>query len=265
MKKYIYILILSLLLVSCEKELDFKYHDVEPQLVIEAALTSDGARVSLTETTPMSEPINTIKITDAAVSITDLAIGDCRHLVVGDDGVYADATPGEVGHEYRLSVERNGHTYASSCVMRAAVTEPELEFKWIKMPYDHVAVLQVSFPAQGVPDECYWVRLYRNGEPYMWSVVDGSYSIGGTVNDAIMTSRKDPDKEDDATALRDGDVVRACIAPVSRAMFDYLMAIQSDSNGPRMFTGDYCLGYFLAASLAEASIVFRPGEMEEYK
>ncbi len=265
MKKSVYILIFSPLLVSCEKELDFKYHDVEPQLVIEGALTSGGAWVSLTETTPMSEPINTVKLTDAAVSLTDLATGECLPLVAGDDGVYADATPGEVGHEYRLSVERNGHIYASSCVMRAAVTEPELEFKWIKMPYDHVAVLQVSFTPQGVIDECYWVRLYRNGEPYMWSVVDGSYSVGGIVNDAIMTSRKDLDKEDDATALRVGDVVRACIAPVSRAMFDYLIAIQSDSNGPRMFTGDYCLGYFLAASLAEASIVFRPDEMEEYK
>ena len=55
------ILIISSLLVlltSCEKELDFKYHDVESQLVIEGNVTQDGTIVALTYTTPMGEPMS---------------------------------------------------------------------------------------------------------------------------------------------------------------------------------------------------------------
>ena len=46
----------AMLLAGCEKEIDFKYRDIEPILVIEGAVTQDGTSVSLTETTPMDEP-----------------------------------------------------------------------------------------------------------------------------------------------------------------------------------------------------------------
>lgn len=36
--------VLALSLVSCEKELDFEYRDIDPILVIEASLTQSGAR-----------------------------------------------------------------------------------------------------------------------------------------------------------------------------------------------------------------------------
>jgi hypothetical protein len=48
-------------------------------------------------------------------------------------------------------------------------------------------------------------------------------------------------------------------------MHDYLEALQNDSNGPAMFSGDKCLGYFVATSPVSASIVFRPDEIPEYK
>ena len=37
-------------LVSCEKELDISYHNIDPLPVIEAELTPDGARVGITMT-----------------------------------------------------------------------------------------------------------------------------------------------------------------------------------------------------------------------
>ena len=48
-------------------------------------------------------------------------------------------------------------------------------------------------------------------------------------------------------------------------MYDYLIALQSDSNGPKMFEGDYCLGYFMAAPISKSEIIYRPSEMKEYK
>lgn len=64
---YLIIPFLFFLLMSCEKELDFKYHDIEPQLVIEGILSQEGVRVSLTNTTPMDEKIEKNYLTDAEV------------------------------------------------------------------------------------------------------------------------------------------------------------------------------------------------------
>ncbi|MDE6835901.1 MAG: hypothetical protein K2J03_02965, partial [Muribaculaceae bacterium] len=64
--------LLNLFLTGCEKELDFKYHDLESPLVIEATLSQEGSNVRLTHTTPMDEPMQRGRLTDATVSITDL-------------------------------------------------------------------------------------------------------------------------------------------------------------------------------------------------
>lgn len=53
MKKIFAIIVLLSILVSCEKELDFRYHDVDSQLVIEGRTSESGTTVSLTRTCPM--------------------------------------------------------------------------------------------------------------------------------------------------------------------------------------------------------------------
>lgn len=61
MRYIIVMLAAGTLCTSCEKELDFHYHDVEPQLVIEGCVTDEGTSVALTRTTPMDEPMNPAK------------------------------------------------------------------------------------------------------------------------------------------------------------------------------------------------------------
>lgn len=253
-------------LASCEKELDFRYHDVESPLVIEAILDEKGSDVALTRTTPMDEPMNLTPLTDARVTLTDLTSGAERLLPLRTDGSFGDDIAGDTGHAYRIDVEFGGKTYSSTDVMRAPTEIVGLEFRWINMAVERMAVLQVSFTGSPAGDDnCYWVRLLRNGEPYKWMVMDSRHATGGVIHSVMMTS---PEKEEDAdekNILRDGDIVSALVLPVSRDMLDYLMALEEDSNGPRMWTGDFCLGYFLAAPVAEASIVYRPSEITEFK
>lgn len=257
------ILTIGVICTSCEKELDFHYHDVEPQLVIEGAVTDDGASVSLTNTTPMDELMNLTKITDATVVLTDVTAGVSKSLRPDASGVFRDATPGIEGHEYRIDVVTGGNTYTSTSIMRPRTDVLGLEFQWIKMPYDYVAVLQVSFTDVPAVGDYYWVRLYRNGEAYMWSVLDDCLAVDGVIHEVLMTSRKDTDEEDDNKVLCDGDVVTVTVTPISLEMSDYLEALQSDSNGPCMFSGGFCLGYFLASPVAVSEIVYRPDEMGE--
>lgn len=56
----VFAVVLMAAMTSCEKELDFKYHDIAPLTVIEGELTPDGAKVGITLTTPMAEPMDCI-------------------------------------------------------------------------------------------------------------------------------------------------------------------------------------------------------------
>ncbi|MDE5807346.1 MAG: DUF4249 domain-containing protein [Muribaculaceae bacterium] len=262
-KNFIAALLAGIFFASCEKELDFKYHDIDPILVIEGALTQDGAEVSLTLTTPMDEPMNRDRLTDAEVFISDLTTGEEYLLSPDAAGLYVSEHGGITGHEYRLTVRREGEVYTSESRMEEPVEITGMEFNWIKMPYDYVAVLQVSFTDDPASfDNCYWMRLYRNGEAYKWAEINDLLSDNGIINEVIMTSRMDLDEEDEKDKLEEGDVVKATVTPVSREIHDYLEALSvGNSNGPRMFEGGFCLGYFLAAPVTEKEIAFRPDEI----
>ncbi|HBN63809.1 DUF4249 family protein [Duncaniella dubosii] len=259
-------LCVPLLLVSCEKELDLKYHDIAPLTVIEAQLTPDGAKVGITYTTPMDEPMDRTLLTDAVVTLTDLTDGTVYDLHTDSEGFFVDPTPGITGHDYRLAVERAGFRYEADATMYPPTEIKSLEFNWIKMPYDDVAVLKGEFYDNDTYDsECYWIKLYRNGEIYMWGEMDDRNAIDGVSTFITMTTRRDTDEEDDDTVLFDGDIITVTVSPISLAMHDYLEALQNGSNGPAMFSGDKCLGYFMATSPVSDSIVFHPDEIPEYK
>lgn len=253
-------------LTSCEKELDFKYHDIDPILVIEGAVEQGGARVSLTLTTPMDEPMDRRRLTDATVTLSDLTAGSAVELAPDEGGDFLSVLPGVPGHEYLLTVTRGGETCTSQTRMYPAVEITDMEFNWIKMPYDDVAVLQVSFTDdQASTGDCYWVRLYRNGEMYMWNEVQDFMAVDGRIDEVFMTSRKDISEEDDDTVLVDGDVVTATVVRIDRRMHDYLEAIRNDSNGAQMFDGPLCVGYFTAGAVTSRSLTFHPVDIPYFK
>lgn len=261
---YILLFLISFALISCEKELDFEYHEIEPKLVIEGTLSDEAITVKITETTPMNEKLEENYLTDAEVFLIDEENGERLPVYADKNGIFVANYSPEPGNEYVLEILREGKKYLSHSIMRPATTILGLKFQWIKMPYDYVAVLQILFRALE-NDDCYWIRIYRNGAPYKWLTADNSASVNGVINEVVMTSRKDLDKEDDKDILRDGDEVAVTVNVISREMFDYLTAIEGNSNGPQMFSGDFCLGYFMASASVSDSIIFRPDEMTQYE
>lgn len=242
---------------SCEREIDFKYHEIEPLTVIEAELTPEGARVGITLTTPMGELMNTTRLTDASVILTDLTTSAVFALEADNDGFFTDPTPGIAGHLYRLTVERNGQTYEAETTMYPPTEILGLAFSWIDMPYDKVAVFQAQYlDDPSVSGNCYWVKLYKNDKIYLWNESDDRGAFEGIVTFMAMTTRMDIDEEDEDTLLLDGDVMTFTVCQISRTMHDYLEALQNDSSGPALFTGPRVLGYFLASSPVSAQITF---------
>ncbi len=259
--------LITLPLGGCEKDIELDYRDIKPILVIEGTLTGEEAIVSLTMTTPMDKPFDLRQVEGASVTITDLTAATSFSLHPGEDdadGPYRSATGGIEGHRYRLEVRLPDadSSNTAECVMTRAAGIPELNMAWIKMPYDRVAVLRVRFAANS--GQCYWVRVYRNDEAYMWRSVAESAIINGEVNEVFMTTRQDIFEEEDDIVLVEGDKLTVTVAPISRETHDYLEAIGADSSGPRLFSGPMALGYFLAAPLSTATITFHPAAIPDF-
>lgn len=258
---YIIGLVLMLCFSSCEKEIDIEYHEIAPLPVIEASLTQDGAEVRITLTTPMDEPLNNSAVTDAFVTITDLTSGVSTELLPDGSGVYRDATPGEEGHTYRLQVRIGDNCYISEGQMLPFVEITHIQFHWIRMPGDDMAALQVLFTDNPLTSDYYWVRVYRNGEAYMWSIITDRAAVGGSVEEVLTTTHRDESQEDEKQLLREGDVVDLTVTPISRSMFDYLNALMNNSNGAPQFEGGRCVGFFLPSPVASATIIYSPDDI----
>ena len=248
---------------GCEKEIDFDYRDIEPLTVIEGLMTPDGIRVSITMTTPMDEPLDTVRLTDASVTVEDLDTSEVIKLLPDQTGLFLSSYQGKPGHRYRLSVSMGESRYNSECVMTGPTRIVALGFNWVRMPYDDVAALQGLYVDNpDISGQCYWVKVFRNGEIYSWSEQSDRTSENGLMTYLSLTSRRDTDEEDDGDILLDGDTVSITVWEISEEMRGYLEAIANDSNGPAMFTGPRCLGYFLAGSPVSDSIVFHPDEID---
>lgn len=255
-----------LLLVSCEKDLDFKYHEIEPLTVIEGELTAEGIRVAIMQTTPMGEPMNRTLMTDAKVTLYDLTAESTYILTPDDEGYFIERTGGIIGHDYQLTVMRNGETWMSETTMYPPVEIMTANFSWIKMPYDYVSALQVLYKDNPeVKGENFWVKIYRNGEIYSWTEQEDRASLNGMMSYVSLMSRQDISEEDDDDILIDGDEVTVKIYAISTEMREYLVAIGNDSSGPALFSGNRVLGYFLASSPVSRTVVYRPDDFPYWK
>ena len=267
--KRIYIIFLSCVILigfaSCEKELEIEYHEIPALSVIEGTLTTDGIRVGITQTTPMGEPMDETLFTDAEVVLTDLTSSVSYMLTPDSEGYYCDPTPGIEGHKYLLTVDREDCHYETETEMYGLTEIESLQFIWVRMPDDDMAVLQGTFIDDPDITQYYWIRIYRNGKFYQWAEKDDRASLNGFCGFQTTTTHRDPSKEEEESVIVTGDIVTCTVCQISEEMHDYLEALKNNGGAPTLFNGDKCLGYFMATSPATESIVFDPDKIVEYE
>lgn len=261
--RYLTYALAAVALTACENEIEFEYTDIPEQQVIEGLLTQEGVSVHLTKTIPTDEPFTDTAVTDATVILVDNTVQETYSLTPDENGTFTcPGFAGETGHEYELTVTIGDNIYSSTSRMLPPSDIVSAEFSWIKMPYDDVAVLKVQFTEDKDKRTGYWLRVYRNGEPYEWQTISSHNAVDGIVSGLMMTSRKDINEEDEDKVLKDGDCIDIEVMPVSQRMADYLNSLNNgDYNGDKMFSGSYCLGYFLAAPISRTQLIYHPDQI----
>ncbi len=273
----LYILLLLLLTLSCQKEIELDYRDIEPVVSIEGRVTNEQVYVLITRTRSMNDSVKGRGIGGAVVTIssedgTEQLVYDAR------DGYYRPASgmKGVPGRTYRLDVTLDGHQYAASSTMPRQAPIVSTQFIWQSL-LDNGMLMYEMWASDPEPDvrNYYWYRVDRRAkdpkvrqkqgtDAYRWSSFDDRGAINARIYRDIMCVNEEmmdgQDIEDDQlkSILFDGDTITLQLMTIDRAMFEYY---QSLSVGQRMGANPIsnisggCLGYFAAGSVSHADTV----------
>lgn len=273
----LYILLLLLLTLSCQKEIELDYRDIEPVVSIEGRVTNEQVYVLITRTRSMNDSVKSRGIGGAVVTIssedgTEQLVYDAR------DGYYRPASgmKGIPGRTYRLDVTLDGHQYAASSTMPRQAPIVSTQFIWQPL-LDNGMLMYEMWATDPEPDvrNYYWYRVDRRAkdpkvrqkqgtDAYRWSSFDDRGAINARIYRDIMCVNEEmmdgQDIEDDQlkSILFDGDTITLQLMTIDRAMFEYY---QSLSVGQRMGANPIsnisggCLGYFAAGSVSHADTV----------
>ncbi len=253
--------LLSLFLVSCEKEISIDYHSTEPLYVAEVELTPDWISARLTTTRDVKEASAAgTYVDDATVTIRMTGSDWTDTLLHQRRGQYRLDYFAYVGKEYEVDVIVDGRHHTSTSILYSMPQLLSFNFKWQDVVGERV--LFADLHLQDNPDEnnYYFMHLYRNGIGYRWAVSDDRATPGGELQQLFScTTERDMDKGTDSDALREGDRMRMEVRSIDRRAYDYLYSMQlMDNTGTNPipnFTGGL-LGYFSAYQEVVVECVF---------
>ncbi len=137
MKKYTLILI-AILLISCEEVIELDLNSSDPQIVIEANLTNDLSKnfVKITESTDFYNPGNYINISNAGVKVV---------VNNADEYILNEISPGNYfnenllavpENEYRIIVDYSGKNYEAVSQVPKVILIDSLSYKLETRPFN---------------------------------------------------------------------------------------------------------------------------------
>lgn len=252
--KTLYIIFFSLLLCSCEKEIELDYRDIEPIYVVNAGICNEGCEVSITKTRDIDNPIISDGIEVQSVVISDTS-GEKYVLTYSSDGKYhSDKLIGISGMTYTLSLMIDDVTVESTSTMPDAVEIKNISMHWEEMMGNDMLHLVINVEDKAPDINYYYYRVLRNGKLFKWNVVkELDSNASSTEFDISLMSRDKAEKNDpddyDSIIFEDDDItveVRAIDLQTYDYLFSAKLSGQNSSNPINNFNTDSILGYFAA-------------------
>ena len=254
-------------LTACEKELDFKYHETEPVVVIEGRVTNEGTEVVITKSRSVTDSVKGRCQQGALVVVSS---NDTK-VQVGYDPTtdsYRSALTGEPGTTYTMTVDFEGHHYEASSTMPPAAPIVSAEFLWQPVMKERLLVFEV-WATDPEPDvrNYYLYRMDRHSahphlkdkdqsQPYRWNVFDDRGNPPGLIyRDVMCSSEKAMDEDEEENwerLLYDGDEIRFTLMTIDRDVYDYYASLRAGQRGganPKSNITGGCQGYFAAGSI----------------
>ncbi len=272
-----------LLLVSCEKEIDIDYNEIDPIVVIEGRVTNEGMEVAVRRSRSVNDSVHGLSLPGAEVTIH--ADGVEEHLAYDkSDGCYRSLVKGVPGNTYRMTVDFEGKHYEASSTMPKLSTIITTGFYWLKV-LDERMLVDVMWATDPNADErnYFHYRVDRisshphitdkmQQKPYRWNVFDDRGNPPGLVFRDIYCMAERTAEEDEEenwkNIIYEGDKLVLKLMTIDRTAYEYFRALSSGQSGganPVSNISGGCLGYFMAAGVTHAdTITYQHDKVVEY-
>ena len=260
---YLIPLISLILLVSCEKEIEVDYHQVDPLYVVEASVSNNGTEVRVSRTNAMDDNNGISDISNATVTISS-EDGQQWNIPYSRNGFYRSSSlKGEAGTTYTIEVALDGQHFTSTSTMQRSPTLNKFRFVWMKVASERI--LFGDLRLQDIPNEDSWyfMHIYRNGIGYRWAVMRDDQNPNKELQQLFTFFREGSSDKD---VLQEGDKLHIEIRAIDQRAYDYLYSMQimdnTGTNPISNFTGG-CLGYFSAYHQITYDCTYHLADVEE--
>lgn len=247
---------------SCLEEMDLKYTiDTDPQLVIEGFVTNKqpSCKVYVSESVNMSDSIDSRKINDAIVIISD-NIGNSEILTLTDNGIFQSKNiEGKIGRTYKIKVIHNNNTYEAEEIMRNIPKLDSIYIQEIKDNeiYNDGKYLFVKISSSEKDDIFFRTIISENDSVYSeyrdLAIFDSSFS-GANTEIAIPYPFETKDTITLATYSITERVYNFLLTYQEFTMGENSLSIAQSQNPPSNISGG-CLGYFQVSAIRHDTIV----------
>ncbi len=239
-----------IIFTSCTEEIDIDLNKIEPQVMIEALVSTNGeTNIKLSQSINFDEPNEFPAIQNAIVELSD-NYGNNEVLSEQSPGVYTSSSlTGNIGYTYNLIVTTENESYSSSCQIPQQVPMDSITIS--KVPDNSLrgnsndSILKVTVfykDPEGI-DNYYHFIEYRNNEKIK------SYIINDKFNDGLEVERNLNYRDRE---LESGDTLKIEMRCISAEVYEYLddlnslSAMSATPTNPRTNIENATIGYFSA-------------------
>ena len=251
-------------LLSCEKDIDLDYHQVDPLYVIEASISNEGTNVRISHTNNMDDNNGISDVTGTKVTLSDDK-GNKWDIPYTRNGFHRmPSLKGVPGTTYYIDVEIEGKHYTSTSTMQKEPKMNSFRFVWMKVGSERICFGDLKI--QDIPNEdsWYYFHIYRNGVGHRWAVMRDEQNPNKELQQ--LFSFFHDGKTQEKNQLNDGDELKILIRAIDQRSYDYLYSMQlmdnTGTNPMQNFTGG-CLGYFTAYNQITVYRTFYKEDVEE--
>lgn len=252
------VLSISLLCVSCEKEIDVTLNNSKSLPVVQANIYPGNGPfyVYLSKSSEFKNTNVYPAIEHALVIISDNH-GRTDTLTEDSAGRYVThSIVGVVGYTYQLKISTENMLYSARSTMYPPVGIDSVKIKDSDFGDGHSIDLYYTDPLTDT--NYYRYREYVNGNPKTDFYVDNDKTSNGKATHySILTAYQDDD-----TDLQPGDKVKIQLQSIDKGVYDYfrtaggLNSMSASPANPMSNISNGALGYFNACSFSEFTVTF---------
>lgn len=228
---YLFFILFSFSLVSCEKVIDIDLNETEKKYVIEAVLTDQtgDARVMVSRTKDFDESNEFSPVRNAVVSITETG-GTTTTLAEPRPGIYeSPALAGSPGKTYTLSVVTGNTSFTATSTMPVKVGLDSIFITDEQLFTDTRKTVNAVFDDPAGPGNSYrFVQYVNNFKEGQVMIRNDDYSDGRRIINKLFYFS---DEDDYKGNIKSGDTVMIEMLCIDRAIYKYWYSLDRSATG----------------------------------